>query len=268
MASIAKKFVRATNRIAGGAAKVATVPTRAALNPSYMFTDKIANTVIPGYSQKVNNITSEILNPISQTNRGVLLSTATTLNPVEQVKNLTTVGTNLINQGTDPKKKRIIPDRSGYSAAAGASASQAAKNEAAAKVQAEKSRIIPDRSGYSASAGANANIASYAKSVHEEEEREAAKGRGDAWNNASTRAAVNQVEKSKDSPTPAQDAANISAMYPDETELLKYYADLSRWDGMNQTQNLPEVVVQSDYKKYFIWGGLALLAIIAWKKIK
>ena len=234
MASIAKKFVRATKRIAGGAAKVATVPTRAALNPAYMVTDKIANTVIPGYSQKVNNITSEILNPISQTNRGVLLSTATTLNPVDQVKNLTTVGTNLINQGTDPKKKRIIPDRSGYSA----------------------------------SAGANANIASYAKSVREEEEKEAAKGRGDAWNNASTRAAVNQAEKSKDSTNPAQDAANISAMYPDQTALLKYYADLARWDGMNDTQNLPEVVVQSDYKKYFIWGGLALLAIIAWKKIK
>lgn len=268
MASIAKKFVRATKRIAGGAAKIATVPTRAAMNPAYMVTDKIANKVIPGYSQKVNNITSEILNPISQTNSGVLLSTATTLNPVEQVKNLTTVGTNLINQGTDPKKKRIIPDRSGYSASAGASASQAAKNEAAAKVQAEKARIIPDRSGYSAAAGANANIASYAKSVREEEEKEAAKGRGDAWNNASTRAAVNQAEKSKDSTNPSQDAANISAMYPDQTALLKYYADLARWDGMNDTQNLPEVVVQSDYKKYFIWGGLALLAIIAWKKIK
>ena len=77
---------------------------------------------------------------------------------------------------------------------------------------------------------------------------------------------MNQVEKSKDSPTPAQDAANINAMYPDQAELLRYYADLSRWDGMNQ--NLPEVVVQSDYKKYFIWGGLALLAIVAWKKIK
>lgn len=260
MASITKKF----KRLAGGASKIATVATRASVNPLYRVTDKVVDSIAPGTSKKINTITSEILNPVSQTNTDFVRATATTLNPAQQLKNITKIGVNLVNSGNAPKEQRVIPDRDSYAASASKSASAAAK----ARIEAEKNRIIPDRASYSANAGATESIKNIAKDVFTNQQKEAAKGQGNAWNNAGTSAAVNQAEKSKDSTTPAQDAANISAMYPDQTELLKYYADLARWDGMNQTQNLPEVVVQSDYKKYLIWGGIALLAIVAWKKIK
>lgn len=264
MASIVRKITKGAKKVAGAGANLATVATRSAANPLYKVTDPIVDKVVPGYSKTVNTVLKESSNPFSSLNTGFTQS-ALNVNPVAATQQAYNAVTSTLS--TSNAQKRVIPDRASYSQSAGAGAAQAAKNAAAAKVEAEKLRVIPDRASYSANAGANANIASNNAQVRMDEERVAAQSRGQAWDNASTDAAVKQAERAKESPDPARDALVIKDVYPDQAELLKYYADLSRFDNM-QNQNLPEVVVESDYKKYFIFGGLALLAIIAWKKIK
>lgn len=252
--SLAKTFRKLTNT----ASRAATVATRMSVNPVYQLTDRAANAVAPGTSRKVNAITGEIINPLSQTNTGIVKATATTINPVKQLANLTKVGVNLAKSGNvKTTEKKVIPNRAAYAD----SASTAAANQSKARQAAEKP-VIPDRASYSANASATESIRQRAINQN----KESAKGQGDAWNNASTAAAANQAVNSKDSQTPAADAANINTMYPDQAELLRIYADLAR--GGTMKQNLPEVVVESDYKKYFIFGGIVLLGIIFWKKIK
>lgn len=264
MASIVRKITKGAKKVAGAGANLATVATRTAANPLYKVTDPIVDKVVPGYSKTVNTVLKESSNPFSSLNTG-LTQSALNVNPVTATKQAYNAVASTLS--TSNAQKRVVPDRASYSQSASAGASQAAKNAAAAKVEAEKLRVVPDRASYSANAGANANIAANNAKVRMDEERAGAQGRGNAWDNAATAAAVNQAERAKNSENPVQDAYNISSMYPDQTEYLKRYSDLSRFDNM-QNQNLPEVVVESDYKKYFIWGGLALLAIIAWKKIK
>lgn len=262
MSSIGTKITKAAKNVAGAGAKVGTTATRLSTNPLYMVTDKLVDKVIPGYSGTVNKVLTESANPFSTLNTG-LTKAALNVNPITTIKETY----NVAKQTIKPTKNRVIPDRSSYSQSAGAAAAAAAANAAAAKVEAEKLRVVPDRASYSANAGANANIASNNAKVRTDEERAGAHGRGQAWDNAATDAAVKQAEKTKESSNPVQDANNISSMYPQQTDYLRYYADLARYDNM-ENQNLPEVVVQSDYKKYFIFGGFALLAIYVLKKLK
>lgn len=262
MSSIGTKITKAAKKVAGAGAKVGTTATRLSTNPLYMVTDKLVDKVIPGYSGTVNKVLTESANPFSTLNTG-LTKAALNVNPITTIKDTY----NVAKQTIKPTQNRIIPDRASYSQSAGAGAAAAAANAAAAKVEAEKLRVIPDRATYSANAGANANIAAHNAQVRMDEERAGAQGRGQAWDNASTDAAVKQAERAKNSENPVQDANNIISMYPDPTEYLKYYADLARYDNM-ENQNLPEVVVQSDYKKYLLFGGFALLAIYVLKKLK
>ena len=262
MASIGTKITKAAKRVAGAGAKVGATATRLSTNPLYMVTDKLVDKVIPGYSGTVNKVLQESANPFSTLNTG-LTKAALNVNPINTIKDTY----NVAKQTIKPTQNRVVPDRASYSQSAGAAAAAAAANAAAAKVQAEKLRVVPDRATYSANAGANANIAANNAKVRTDEERAGAQGRGQAWDNASTDAAVKQAERDKDSTDPARAAIVLQNTYPDQSELLRYYADLSRFDNM-QNQNLPEVVVESDYKKYFIFGTIALLAIVAWKKLK
>jgi hypothetical protein len=264
MASIVRNIAKGAKKVAGAGANLATTATRLSTNPLYRVTDKLVDKVVPGYSGTVNTVLKESSNPFSSLNTG-LTQSAIQVNPVKATQQAVNAVTSTLSTGNT--QKRVIPDRASYSANAGASAAAAAANAAAAKVEAEKLRVIPDRASYSANAGANANIAANNAKVRTDEERAAAESRGKAWDNASTGAAVRQAERAKESPDPAREALVIKDVYPNQTESMKYYADLARYDNM-QNQNLPEVVVESDYKKYLIFGGLTLLAIIAWKKIK
>lgn len=274
MASIVRKITKGAKKVAGAGANLATVATRSSANPLYKVTDPIVDKVVPGYSNTVNTVLKDSSNPFSSLNTG-LTQSALNVNPVTATKQAYNAVASTLSTGNT--QKRVVPDRASYSQSAGAGAAQAAKNAAAAKVEAEKLRVIPDRATYSANAGANANIAANNAQVRIDEERAGAQGRGKAWDNAGTDAAVRQSERAKNSENPVQDANNINSMYPDQTALLKYYADLSRYDNMRnldfranvpQDYIFPEVDVQSDYKKYFIFGTIALLAIVAWKKIK
>lgn len=258
MASIVRKITKGAKKVAGAGANLSTVATRSAANPLYKVTDPIVDKVVPGYSNTVNTVLKDSSNPFSSLNTG-LTQSALNVNPVTATKQAYNAVASTLSTGNT--QKRVVPDRASYSQSAGAGAAQAAKNAAAAKVEAEKLRVIPDRVTYSANAGANANISA------NNAERAAAESRGQAWDNASTGAAVKQAERAKESLDPSRDAAAISYQYPFQSEYLKYFADLARYDNM-QNQNLPEVVVESDYKKYFIFGTIALLAIVAWKKIK
>lgn len=262
MSSIGTKLTKAAKKVTSAGAKVGTTATRLSTNPLYMVTDKLVDKVIPGYSGTVNKVLTESANPFSTLNTG-LTKAALQVNPINTIKDTY----NVAKQTIKPTQNRVVPDRASYSQSAGAGAAAAAANAAAAKVEAEKLRVVPDRASYSANAGANANIAANNAKVRTDEERAGAQGRGQAWDNASTDAAVKQAERAKESRDPAREAVVIKDVYPNQTELLQYYADLARYDNM-QNQNLPEVVVESDYKKYFIFGGLALLAIIALEKIK
>lgn len=262
MSSIGTKITKAAKKVAGAGAKVGTTATRLSTNPLYMVTDKLVDKVIPGYSGTVNKVLTESANPFSTLNTG-LTKAALNVNPITTIKDTY----NVAKQTIKPTQNRIIPDRASYSQSAGAGAAAAAANAAAAKVEAEKLRVVPDRASYSANAGANANIAANNAKVRTDEERAGAQGRGQAWDNASTDAALRQAERAKDSADPARQAIVIKDAYPDQTEYMKYYADLARYDNM-ENQNLPEVVVQSDYKKYLLFGGFALLAIYVLKKLK
>ena len=262
MSSIGTKITKAAKKVAGAGAKVGTTATRLSTNPLYMVTDKLVDKVIPGYSATVNKVLTESANPFSTLNTG-LTKAALNVNPVNAIKETY----NVAKQTIKPTQNRVIPDRSSYSQSAGAAAAAAAANAAAAKVEAEKLRVVPDRASYSANAGANANIAANNAKVRTDEERAGAQGRGQAWDNASTDAAVKQAERDKESTDPARAAIVLQNAYPDQTDNLRYYADLARYDNM-ENQNLPEVVVQSDYKKYLLFGSFALLAIYVLKKLK
>lgn len=267
MASILRKIKNSAKTVTSGAAKLSTVATRASINPLYKVTDKITNKIAPNLPATINNTLTQIYDPLSSTNRN-LMTLPTQLNPLDQGKTVIATVTDLaLPQSNATTSKGKIPNRAAYAKSASkAGGANAANAAAAAKIEAEKKNYkIPNRAKYSGDAGANQAIANFYKGKAVEQGFGA--GRGDAWNNASTEAAVIQAENSKESPTPSQDANNINTQYPDQADLLRYYAELTRLDNMNNP-TLPEVVVESDYKKYLIFGAIALLAIIAWKKIK
>lgn len=266
MASILRKIKNSAKTVSSGAAKLSTVATRASINPLYMVTDKITNRIAPNLPATINNTLTQIYDPLSSTNRN-LMKLPAQLNPLDQGKTIIATVTDLALPKSNTTSKGKIPNRAAYAQSASkAGAANAANAAAAAKIEAEKKNYkIPNRAKYSADAGANQAIANFYKGKAVEQGFGA--GRGDAWNNASTEAAVRQAENSKESPTPSQDANNINTQYPDQADLLRYYAELTRLDNMNNPR-LPEVVVESDYKKYLIFGTIVLLGIVAWKKIK
>lgn len=204
------------------------------------------------------NVASALLNPNPVSSDKLAVASAlVNPNPIKTTTQLINVVSTTANPQSGTQK-RIIPDRASYSANAGAGASAAAANEAAAKrVEEYKKTIVPDRATYSANAGATEAIRNLAQ------EKAGAQSRGAAWDNAATAAA----ENSKDSSNPEQTALYIENAYPAETWAARQGAGYIS-QGENMEQQLPEVYVQSDFKKYLIFGGFALAAIVLWKKLK
>lgn len=203
------------------------------------------------------NVAAALLNP-NPVSSDKLAVTRALVNP-NPIKTTTQL-MNVVSTTANPQsgtQKRVVPDRASYSASAGAGASAAAANAAAAKKVEEYKRTIPDRASYSANAGANEAIRNIAQ------EKAGAQSRGAAWDNAATAAA----ENSKDSSNPEQTAIQIENAFPAETWAARQGAGYIS-QGENMEQQLPEVYVQSDFKKYFIFGCFALAGIVLWKKLK
>lgn len=197
------------------------------------------------------NVAAALLNP-NPVSSDKLAVTRALVNP-NPIKTTTQL-MNVVSTTANPQsgtQKRVVPDRASYSANAGAGASAAAANEAAAKkVEEYKKTIVPDRASYSANAGATESIRNMAQ------EKSGAQSRGEAWNNAATAAA----EKNKNSSNPEETARYIENAYPAETWAAR--------QGIGYLPELPEVKVESDFKKYFIFGCFTLAAIVIWKKLK
>ena len=130
-------------------------------------------------------------------------------------------------------------------------------------------RVVPDRSGYAASEGAKANASEYYKAGNVA----AAKAQGEAWNKAANAAAESAAVKNaldNDNPNTAAQVANeLKYTAPEQVRIIYEGGNAARgMAAMEQQQTLPEVVVESDYKKYLIVGGSIILAVILWKKLK
>lgn len=203
------------------------------------------------------NVAAALLNPNPVSNDKLAVTRAlVNPNPIKTTTQLANIVSTTANQQSGTQK-RVVPDRSSYSASAGAGAAAAAANAAAAQKVEEYKKTIPDRATYSANAGANEAIRNIAQ------EKSGAQSRGAAWDNAATAAA----ENSKDSNDPEQTARYIENAYPAETWAARQGAGYIS-QGENMEQQLPEVYVQSDFKKYFIFGCFALAGIVLWKKLK
>ncbi len=203
------------------------------------------------------NVAAALLNPNPVSSDKLAVARAlVNPNPIKTTTQLI----NVVSTTANPQsvtQKRVIPDRSSYSASAGAGAAAAAANAAAAQKVEEYKKTIPDRASYSANASATEAIRNI------EHEKAGAQSRGAAWDNAATAAA----ERSKDSSNPEQTAIQIENAFPWETWMARNGMRYSSQGG-NMEQQLPEVYVQSDFKKYLIFGGFALAAIVLWKKLK
>ena len=215
MASIAKKISRAVS-------KGAAATTRAAVNPLYMVTDKVANKVIPGYGQKVTNVLVNTADPFSATNEGLTKAAVKSLNPLNTV---------------DAIKQ----------------AAGAIKSATGTPKTSTTSKVVPDRESYSASASAKESISNIVKQIAEQ--KSAAADQTPAVQNAST----------NDNQSTA--AANAAAATPTEMRIILDAGNAAREAAMVE-QQLPEVVVTSDYKKYLFWGAIAIACVVAYKKLK
>lgn len=242
--------------------KAVTKAAKTALNPvsstkAAIYMANPANTVKAVNNSTTKNIAAALLNP-NPVSSDKLAVVRASLNP-NPIKGAMQIA-NTVSTTANPKsstQKRVVPDRSSYSASAGASAAAAAANAAAAQKVEEYKKTIPDRASYSANAGATESIRNLAQ------EKYSAQSRGEAWNNAATAAA----ERTKDSSNPEQTAINIENAYPAETWAARQGAGFIS-QGENMEQQLPEVYVQSDFKKYLLFGTFALAAIVLWIKLK
>lgn len=204
---------------------------RRVADPLSVVTDAAIDSVVPGATSTIYKsldpvYTAQILNPLQT--------------PAQHLENL--------REELAPTKitKRIIPDRSAYSASASAGAAEAAKRAAAA--QAEQKQMYADLTA-DAEAKAAAQSAAYGKW----KAAQAAKA-------AEATDAAAEAEKPSTGATAAQQAATIQQTSPGEVRVIIDAANMAR-DAAMQEQYLPEVYVESDFKKYLVIGGFALAAI-------
>ena len=249
MASIAKKISRAVS-------KGAAATTRAAVNPLYMVTDKVANKVIPGYGQKVTNVLVNTADPFSATNEGLTKAAVKSLNPLNTVDAIKQAAGAIKSATGTPKTSttsKVVPDRESYSAAASSVESERARIMAQRMAEQNAAKVVPDRESYSASASAKESISNIVKQIAEQ--KSAAADQTPAVQNAST----------NDNQSTA--AANAAAATPTEMRIILDAGNAAREAAMVE-QQLPEVVVTSDYKKYLFWGAIAIACVVAYKKLK
>ena len=220
---------RKTRKVFSGAAKA----VRRGTDPTSIITDKIIDTAVPGFSSTMYKTfdptyTAEVLNPLKT--------------PME---NLNKLQSELLDTGKKAKQV-VVPDRESYSASASKGAAEAAKRKAA--FEAEQKKMYADLTA-DAEAKAAAQSAAYGKWKAEQ----AAKA-------AEATSAAAEAEKPSTEATAAQQAATIQQTAPGEVRVIIDAAYMAR-DAAMQEQYLPEVYVESDFKKYLVIGGFALAAI-------
>lgn len=253
MASLLKKIA---NKVSGAA----TVVTRTAANPLYPVTDKVIGKVVPGYGKTVTRLVYQTTNPTSSINQAVIKAAGSTLNPLN---NPITTAQNL----NSDLKKAVIPNRSKYASSASAAGAANASGAAKAATATPTGGKIPNRAAYSAAAGSTESARQITKAAADLYIKKDAQNRGDAWNAAAANAAGNKAaEEKKDSSTPVSDAQQIAYIYPEDVNTMRQAANATGVSSMYD-QQLPTVYIESDYKKYFIFGGIALAAIILWKNM-
>lgn len=253
MASVLKRIA---NKVSGAA----TVVTRTAANPLFPITDKIIGNVVPGYGKTVNRLVYQTTNPTSPINQAVIKAAGSTLNPFN---NPITTAKNL----NSDLKKAVVPNRSGYASSASASgaANATTENTTGYEIGKRTGYKIPNRAAYSAAAGSTESARQYTKAAFDI--KKDAQNRGDAWNTAAANSAGNKAaQEQKDSSTPVSDAQQIEYIYPEDTNTMRQAANATGVSSMYE-QQLPTVYIESDYKKYFIFGGIALAALLIWKKM-
>ena len=249
MASIAKKISRAVSK--GSAAA-----TRAAVNPLYMVTDKVADKVIPGYGSKVTNVLVNTADPFSKTNEGLTKAAVKSLNPLKTVDAIKQAAGALTSATGTPKTStaaKVVPDRESYSAAASSAESERARIMAQRLAEQKAAQTVPDRESYSISASTSEAIRNIAKQSAEQKAAQAEQ--------------TNAVQQATGTDSTSSAQYNASAASPGEIRIILDAGNAAREAALME-QQLPEVVIQSDYKKYFIIGGLALAAFYIFKKMK
>lgn len=229
MASFARRLVRKTKNVANTGAKWA----RRIGDPLSVVTDPVINSVIPGYSQTA----TALINPVSNLNQ-------TIMNPLQASNPLNVVAAaseSLNPPGVQEQKK--IPNRAAYSQSASKSAASAEAYKAKAEREKNTAQSIANAQKAAAEAG-KARAAAEKKKAEES----AAVQKADQANATGTTS------------TAATDAAAINAT-TDTTALLNALLAAREGAAMDQYYYLPEQEVQSDYTRYFIFGGFALAAI-------
>lgn len=197
---------------------------RHATDPTSIITEKIVDAVIPGAS----DVQYKMLDPTYVAETVSPLQT-----PAQHLENL--------QRELFPSEKRepkVIPHRDAYSA----SASSAAAKQAAAKAKAEREKNTSE---------SIANAQKAAALAYQAEQ---------AAKKAEQTTAAKEAEKPSTEATAAEQAATIQTTAPGEVRVIIDAANIAREAALNE-QQLPEVYVKSDFKKYLIFGGVAVAAI-------
>lgn len=242
MASITSKLKKA--------AKTALNPATA-VNP--IAQTKLALSVTPVNMNVAKSVISAAANPNPVSSEKLALVRASlNPNPVTALKETAQVVKSTVTPTTSSAAK-VVPDRAGYSAAASSVESERSRIMAQRMAEQNAAKVVPDRAGYSASASAKESISNIVKQIAEE--KSAAADQTPAVQNAGT----------NDNQSTA--AANASTATPGEMRVIIDAGNAAREAAMVE-QQLPEVVVESDYKKYLFWGAIALVCVVAYKKLK
>ena len=242
MASILKKVTRASKTLLNPVT---------AVNP--VATTKAALSITPVNTTSAAKVAAALVNPNPlSSDKMALTRAAMNPNPLETAKQTVAVFKDTIST-SKPTAARVVPDRESYSAAASSTESERARIMAQRMAEQNAAKVVPDRESYSAAASAKESITNLAKNAAEQKSAEA--DQTPAVQNAT----VNDNQYTA--------AANAAAATPGEMRIIIDAGNAAREAAMVE-QKLPEVVVESDYKKYLLWGAIALACVVAFKKLK
>ena len=222
-----------------------------AVNP--VATTKAALSITPVNTTSAAKVAAALVNPNPfSSDKMALTRAAINPNPLETAKQTVEVFKNTISTST-PAAAKVVPDRASYSTAASSTESERARIMAQRMAEQNAAKVVPDRASYSAAASAKESITNLAKNAAEQKSAEADQ----------TQAVINATTNDNQSTA----AANAAAATPGEMRIIIDAGNAAREAAMVE-QQLPEVVVESDYKKYLLWGAIALACVVAFKKLK
>lgn len=232
------------------AAKTALNPTTA-VNP--IAQTKVALSVTPINTNVAKNVVTAAANPNPvSSDKLALVRASLNPNPLTALKETAQVVKSTVTPTTS-RSAKVVPDRAGYSTAASSVESERARIMAQRMAEQNAAKVVPDRAGYSAAASAKESISNIVKEMAEQKSAEADQ----------TPAVINATVNDNQNTA----AANAAAATPGEMRVIIDAGNAAREAAMVE-QQLPEVVVESDYKKYLFWGAIALACVVAFKKLK